>query len=107
MANKRKNLYLAFRNGINKLTGKQALIDEYNHAVEGLIEKSYSLRDKSKRADLLKQLSQVMEEQWIIQTSDNGVAVEDFNPYLIKTSKRKIKSKLDMLNQLMKEYNVK
>ena len=106
MANKRKHLYLVFRNGINKLTGKQSLIEEYNHAVEVLLEKSASLRDESKQKDLLKQISQITEEQWITK-KNNVIIIKDFNPYLVKTPKAKIKSKLDVLNQLMKEYKVK
>ena len=107
MANKRKRLYLAFRDGINKLTGKQPLIEEYNRAVQALFDKSDSLRGDPKQKELLEQVQQITEEQWIPQENKNVVAIDNFNPYLIKTSKAKIKSKLGMLKQLMKEYNVR
>jgi len=103
---KRKSMYLAFRNGVNKLTGKQSLIDEYNDAVAALAQKSDSMQKGPQKENLLKQLTKIEEEQWEIK---DGIAsaIHSFNPYLIKTSKAKIKSKIALLNELKKQYNVK
>lgn len=105
MANDRKQIYLAFRNGINKLTGKQKLIDAYEDAMGVLSAKSDSLRNETEKKKLIKQLEQISEEKW--SETKTGFSISGFNPYLIKTPKSKIKSKIDMLYKLMEDYKVK
>ena len=103
----KRQISIAFRDGINKLTGKDSLIEEYNLAVRALSHKTTSLQGTEKRK-LLDQLKQIEEEEWVNEdpTSDI-ISIKSFNPYLIRSTKSKIKAKIAMLHQLMQEYNVK
>lgn len=104
----KKEMYLNFRDAINKLTGKQELIDKYNHAVHALSRKSDSMQAGAQKQKLLDQLTKIDEEEWMQEDKNVEIyAVKSFNPYALTTSKSAIKAKLVALEQLMQEYKVK
>lgn len=102
----KKAIALAFRDGINRATGKQSWIEKYSDAMAKLSKKSDSLQGEQKR-DLLDQLHKIDEEQWIKNDNSNSITIQSFNPYSLKTSKSSIKAKVAALEQLMQKYNVK
>lgn len=103
MTDKLKQIHLAFRDGINKLTGKDLLIKEYREAVEALARKSDSLHDTPEQKALLEKFKQITEEKWF-EDEHGAFGTTSFNPYLIKSTKSKIKAKIELLQQLRREY---
>lgn len=103
----RNGLYIKFRDGINKLMGKQELIKEYNRSVIALAHKSDSLYGKPEQKPLLERLEKITEEERKIEGNSGGFSITSFDPYLIRTSKSKLAEKIAMLHKLMQEYNVK
>ena len=102
----KRQISIAFRDGINKLTGKQSLIEQYNHAVHVLSRKSDSLSGKPEQKALLERIEEITESKWF--NGEHGTIVStSFNPYLIGSTKSKLRTKIDMLNKLMQEYKVK
>jgi hypothetical protein len=97
---------IAFRDSVNKLTGKQQLIDKYNNAVSELSQRSDSLYESSKKKALLARLEEITEDRWV--EGENGIIeTSSFNPYRLTSTKAKIKSKLADLNKLMQEHNIR
>ena len=103
----KKELYIKARDSINKLMGKQELIEEYYQALGALSSKSDSLYGKPEQKALIDKLRQISGEKFV-KKGDHAFSIQEtFNPYAITTPKSKIKTKLALLNKLKQEYHVK
>ena len=102
MANKGKFL-LALRDGINKLTGKQALIDEYEKITSALTKKSDSMENGAQKKAFVAQIDKLT-EHGVSNDGQGGKNYDNFDAY--RASKKVLKQKIANGQKLMREYGM-
>lgn len=103
MANKRKFL-LALRDGINKLSGKQALIDEYEKVTD-IITRHIDKMDAGKAKDELLHAFDELNEVGYTSGKKGGMYVEGFDQYT--SNKKVLKQKIELNKQIMQRFGIK
>lgn len=103
MANKHE-LLLALRNGINKLTGKQELIDEYERAVYIISHKLDKMNSGADKDKLSAELARITEESHAYD-GEGGYNVGNFDQY--KSNKKTLKQKIELTKKLMQQMEAK
>jgi len=88
---KNQKLLLALRNGINKLTGKQELIDQYRDIVSDLSKKHDRMESGVKKTELAKKLDKLTEATAELD-GKGGLYLDGFDPY--RASKKVLKQKI-------------
>ncbi len=102
MVDKRK-LALALRNGINKLSGKQTLIDEYEDATHIIAEYLDKMKSGKEKENLTKAFEK-LDETKLKSDGKGGVSVGGFNQY--ESSKKTLKQKVAQAQQIMKQFGI-
>ena len=100
-----RDIKLDFRNGCNKLMGKEALIVEYNNVVMSIANYSDSLEKSAIKTTLLDDLHALTEE-YMVETKSGFSLVDNFNPYSIITTPKKLKQKIVFGKTIMEHYNI-
>lgn len=102
MANRKKFL-LALRDGINKLTGKQALIEEYEKVTSELTKKSDSMENSAQKKAFVAQIDELTE----LAVSSDGQGGKNYKDFdATRASKRVLKQKIANGQKLMREYGM-
>lgn len=100
---KNNKLLLALRNGINTLTGRQKLIDQYNDITHKLTEKSDSMEDGAKKTELSEKIDKLIEMKWK-SYGNAGKTYSEFDPY--KANRKVLKQKIAEGQKLMKQVGI-
>ncbi len=103
----KRELYVKIRDGINKTTKKQPLIEEYYRIVMTLTHHADSLYDKPEHAALVKKINTIQEKETARPDRLSPTMTIGFNPYRIRVTKNMIINKITKLHQIMQKYNVK
>jgi hypothetical protein len=75
-----KQAKLAVRNFFNKVTGQQALIDEYYNIIHKIAQASDHETDPVKKQQMIEERQNLSEEKWI-PLGNTGLEIKDFNAY--------------------------
>ena len=98
---------LAFRNGCNKLMGKEPLIEEYHDIVSAIAQHSDSLAGKKEQKPVLDALNDLT-EAYTEASKYGGISMgNNFNPYAVTTLPGKLKKKISEGRAIMAKYDIK
>ncbi len=97
---KKHELLLALRNGINKLTGKQDLITEYEQATHIITRKLDRMNPGAVKDKLMDEFHKITEETYESDGKGN-MNISGFNQY--KTSKKNLKQKIELTKKLIQQ----
>ena len=105
---KRSNkIGLAFRDGCNKLMGKDPLIKEYHDIVLAISQHSDSLAGKKEQKPVLEALNSLT-EAYTEASKYGGVSMgNNFNPYAVTTLPGKLKKKIAEGRAIIAQYDIK
>lgn len=99
----KKKFLLALRNGINKLSGKQSMIDEYEKATDA-ITSYYDKMKPGKAKDDLKKAFEKLDETEYTPNGKGGIYIGGFNQY--KSNKKILKQKIEQSKQIMQQFGI-
>ena len=100
---KKNKFMLALRNGMNKLSGKQAIIDEYDHATDAITRYIDKMEPGKKKDDLIKAFEKLAETKRN-SNGKGGISVGGFDPY--KNNKKTLKQKIEQSKQIMQQFGI-
>lgn len=101
---KKHEFLLALRNGINKLTGKQELIDEYEQAIHIITHKLDRMNPGADKDKLSTELAGITEDRHTYDAK-GGYYIGGFDQY--KSNKKTLKQKIELTKKLMQQMEAK
>lgn len=101
----KEQVRVAFCNVINKVTGKQNIINAYEDKMSQIAKYTDTLKDGSVKSEIIKQ-TDIVAGSVFVDESGYPFYVRQYSPYSLKTSKKEVCAKVKQLDEVIKKYGI-